>query len=222
MRITDARVVVTCPGRNFVTLKIVTDEGLTGVGDATLNGRELAVAAYLDEHVLPVLGRIYGGDAGLGVVAAGALVAVMSTIAGLLLAAAASWGHDVYERHINPRATQRQAVRAGRATVALMAFASAGIALTMRPESFTAILPSIVAVMVTWAPSASSRWCSSSAPGASGPRRDASSRCRAPWWVIRCSAKTPPSMPVPPVISTVPSGFSVAGGISTILPVWRA
>jgi mannonate dehydratase len=55
MRITDARVVVTCPGRNFVTLKIVTDEGLTGVGDATLNGRELAVAAYLTEHVLPVL-----------------------------------------------------------------------------------------------------------------------------------------------------------------------
>jgi mannonate dehydratase len=55
VRITDARVVVTCPGRNFVTLKIVTDEGLTGVGDATLNGRELAVAAYLTEHVLPAL-----------------------------------------------------------------------------------------------------------------------------------------------------------------------
>ncbi|MCO1658619.1 D-mannonate dehydratase ManD [Pseudonocardia humida] len=55
MRITDARVIVTCPGRNFVTLKIITDEGLTGVGDATLNGRELAVAAYLSEHVLPAL-----------------------------------------------------------------------------------------------------------------------------------------------------------------------
>ena len=55
MRITDARVIVTCPGRNFVTLKLVTDEGLTGVGDATLNGRELAVAAYLTEHVVPVL-----------------------------------------------------------------------------------------------------------------------------------------------------------------------
>jgi mannonate dehydratase len=55
MRITDARVILTCPGRNFVTLKIVTDDGLTGVGDATLNGRELAVAAYLTEHVLPVL-----------------------------------------------------------------------------------------------------------------------------------------------------------------------
>ena len=55
MRIADARVVVTCPGRNFVTLKIVTDEGVTGVGDATLNGRELAVAAYLREHVVPAL-----------------------------------------------------------------------------------------------------------------------------------------------------------------------
>jgi mannonate dehydratase len=55
VRIIDARVIVTCPGRNFVTLKVVTDEGVTGVGDATLNGRELAVAAYLTEHVVPVL-----------------------------------------------------------------------------------------------------------------------------------------------------------------------
>jgi len=55
MKITEARVIVTCPDRNFVTLKIVTDDGLTGVGDATLNGRELAVAAYLTEHVVPVL-----------------------------------------------------------------------------------------------------------------------------------------------------------------------
>jgi mannonate dehydratase len=55
VRITDARVIVTCPGRNFVTLKIETDEGVTGVGDATLNGRELAVAAYLRDHVAPLL-----------------------------------------------------------------------------------------------------------------------------------------------------------------------
>jgi mannonate dehydratase len=55
MKITSARVIVCCPGRNFVTLKIETDEGLTGIGDATLNGRELAVAAYLTEHVVPCL-----------------------------------------------------------------------------------------------------------------------------------------------------------------------
>lgn len=55
MKITDAKVIVTCPRRNFVTLKIATDEGLYGIGDATLNGRELAVVAYLQEHVTPCL-----------------------------------------------------------------------------------------------------------------------------------------------------------------------
>lgn len=55
MRITDAKVIVTCPGRNFVTLKVTTEDGLTGLGDATLNGRELAVASYLDDHVVPTL-----------------------------------------------------------------------------------------------------------------------------------------------------------------------
>lgn len=55
MKISDARVILTCPGRNFVTLKLTTDEGVTGVGDATLNGRELAVASYLRDHVCPLL-----------------------------------------------------------------------------------------------------------------------------------------------------------------------
>ncbi|MEE9433768.1 MAG: D-mannonate dehydratase ManD [Sphingorhabdus sp.] len=55
MIIKSARVIVTSPGRNFVTLKIETDEGVYGIGDATLNGRELAVAAYLTEHVIPCL-----------------------------------------------------------------------------------------------------------------------------------------------------------------------
>lgn len=55
MNIVEAKVIVTCPGRNFVTLKLTTDEGLTGVGDATLNGRELAVASYLRDHICPLL-----------------------------------------------------------------------------------------------------------------------------------------------------------------------
>src|SRR5947207_4275258 len=55
MKIVDARVIVCSPGRNFVTLKIVTEDGVYGLGDATLNGRELAVAADLTEHVVPLL-----------------------------------------------------------------------------------------------------------------------------------------------------------------------
>jgi mannonate dehydratase len=55
MRIAEAKVVVTCPGRNFVTLRITTEDGVSGLGDATLNGRELAVASYLSDHVAPLL-----------------------------------------------------------------------------------------------------------------------------------------------------------------------
>lgn len=58
MKITEAKVFVTCPGRNFVTLKIYTDEGIYGLGDATLNGRELSVVSYLEDHLLPcIIGR---------------------------------------------------------------------------------------------------------------------------------------------------------------------
>jgi len=54
-KIVSARVIVTCPGRNFVTLKIECEDGTTGLGDATLNGRELSVASYLTDHVVPCL-----------------------------------------------------------------------------------------------------------------------------------------------------------------------
>jgi mannonate dehydratase len=55
VKITRATVITTSPGRNFVTLKLETGDGLYGLGDATLNGRELAVAAYLEGHVVPLL-----------------------------------------------------------------------------------------------------------------------------------------------------------------------
>ena len=50
-----AEVFVASPGRNFVTLRITTSDGVTGLGDATLNGRELAVASYLRDHLLALL-----------------------------------------------------------------------------------------------------------------------------------------------------------------------
>ena len=55
MKIIDAKVLVSSPGRNFVTLRVFTDQGFVGLGDATLNGRELAVASYLQVHLIPCL-----------------------------------------------------------------------------------------------------------------------------------------------------------------------
>ncbi len=58
MKITDVKVIVTCPGRNFVFVKVMTDEpGLYGVGEGTLNGSEPIVAEAI-RHISPlILGR---------------------------------------------------------------------------------------------------------------------------------------------------------------------
>ncbi|HMG32406.1 MAG TPA: D-mannonate dehydratase ManD [Blastocatellia bacterium] len=55
MKIVDARVIVCSPGRNFVTLKLITEDRVYGLGDATLNGREMSVASYLNDHIIPLL-----------------------------------------------------------------------------------------------------------------------------------------------------------------------
>ncbi len=55
MKITDAKVFVGGPGKNYVTLKVMTDEGVYGLGDATLNNRETLPAAYLKDYLIPNL-----------------------------------------------------------------------------------------------------------------------------------------------------------------------
>jgi len=55
MKIIDAKVFVGGPGKNYVTLKIITDQGVYGLGDATLNNRETLPAAYLQDYLIPNL-----------------------------------------------------------------------------------------------------------------------------------------------------------------------
>ena len=55
MRITGAQVFVGGPAKNYVTLKILTDQGVYGLGDATLNNRETLPAAYLQDYLIPNL-----------------------------------------------------------------------------------------------------------------------------------------------------------------------
>ena len=114
---------------------------------------ELTVDGVLQvpEHALLALGRLHAGVPGLGLVATAAFAAMISTVGGLLLAAAASWGHDVYERYLNRRATQQQAIRAGRVAVAVASVVAAGIALLLEPAQLSTDFPSVVALLVTWA-----------------------------------------------------------------------
>jgi len=55
MKITDAKVFVGGPGKNYVTLKILTDQGIYGLGDATLNNRETLPAKLLEDYLIPCL-----------------------------------------------------------------------------------------------------------------------------------------------------------------------
>jgi cation/acetate symporter len=99
------------------------------------------------EQALLLLANELGGGPLLGLVATAALAAILSTVAGLLIAAAVSWGHDVYEQFINPYAPEKRRIRLGQGAVILTASAAAAIGgaisrLEPRPS---------VALMVTWA-----------------------------------------------------------------------
>ncbi|TVR18267.1 MAG: cation acetate symporter [Nitriliruptor sp.] len=114
---------------------------------------ELTVDGVLrvPEHALLVLGRLLAGTPGLAVVSAAAFAAMVSTIGGLLLAAAASFGHDVVARIWRPSASPRVAVVAGRGAVLVVSVLAAVVAISVEPERLVATFPSVIATMVTWA-----------------------------------------------------------------------
>jgi cation/acetate symporter len=103
------------------------------------------------EHALLVLGRIVAGNTGIGLVATAAFAAMVSTIGGLLLAAAASWGHDVVSRVLRPDAGPGEAVVAGRLAIVVVSALAALIALAVEPTRLLSTFPSVIATMVTWA-----------------------------------------------------------------------
>lgn len=112
---------------------------------------ELTVDGVLrvPEHALLSIGHLFGGSLGLSVVITGAILAIMSTTGGLLLAASASWGHDIYERHLNPRATRSEALRAGQLAVLAVAVGAALLAGLLDPVAASASTPSVIASLVT-------------------------------------------------------------------------
>jgi cation/acetate symporter len=103
------------------------------------------------EHALLVLGRLLADTPGMAIVAAAAFAAMVSTIGGLLLAASASFGHDVVARILRPHGGPREPVRAGRAAVLVASLLAALLALAIEPSQLLATFPSVIATMVTWA-----------------------------------------------------------------------
>ena len=103
------------------------------------------------DQVMPMLGEILGGQWLLGIVSAGAFAAMFSTVGGLLIAAASAIGHDVYEKYVNPNATEAKRVAVGK--IAVLAFAALAllIGLAIPKYGLDQAYPALIAMMVTWA-----------------------------------------------------------------------
>ncbi len=69
---------------------------------------------------LPLLAQVLGGEAFLGVVVAAAFAAVLSTVAGLLLATTGAIAHDLYTSLLNPEASEEKQLKVAKlSTVAV-------------------------------------------------------------------------------------------------------
>ncbi len=103
------------------------------------------------DQVLPLLAQTLGGAVLLGYVVAGAFAAMFSTIGGLLLASAASWGHDVFERFLRPDAPERLRVLVAKLALVAMALVAMAIGLAFPRAEFLREFPAVIARMVSWA-----------------------------------------------------------------------
>ncbi|RXT05813.1 cation acetate symporter [Ammoniphilus sp. CFH 90114] len=135
--------VVGMGGRNFVANLAATDPSILAL---TVDGHLLK-----SDQIMPVLGKLLFGEFGLGYVAAGAFAAMFSTVGGLLIASAASWGHDIYENYVNPNAPEWKKVFVGKLAVVVMGLFSLLVGIGIPAIGLDKAYPSLIAMMVTWA-----------------------------------------------------------------------
>lgn len=143
-------------GTFYILAPIAGLAGLVFIKDYLANGGTVAAATVhgllvKPDQVMPTLGIILGGQWLMGVVTAGAFAAMFSTIGGLLIAAASAIGHDVYEKYVNPNATEAKRVMVGKGAVLGFALLAMLIGLGIPYFGLDQAYPALIAMMVTWA-----------------------------------------------------------------------
>ncbi len=81
---------------------------------------------------VPMLAEMLGGGVFLGLVAAGALAAMLSTSAGLLIAATTSLAHDLYASIIKPESSERERVTFAKIIAGLLGLLSIAMAIWLK------------------------------------------------------------------------------------------
>lgn len=106
-------------------------------GDGVLQWAELKIANDIVVMATPEIANL--GVFVIGLVAAGAMAAALSTAGGLMISISSSFAHDIYYRIINPQATERRRLFVGRVSI-IFATLLAGIIALNPPEPLPKLL----------------------------------------------------------------------------------
>ncbi|MBT2570578.1 sodium:solute symporter family protein [Planococcus sp. ISL-110] len=106
-------------------------------GDGILQWAELVISRDIVVMATPEIANL--GIFVVGLMAAGAMAAALSTAGGLMIAISASISQDIYYRSINPKATDRQRLLVGRWSI-IIATVAAGIVALDPPGAITQIV----------------------------------------------------------------------------------
>ena len=105
--------------------------------DGVLQWNELIIANDIVVMATPEIANL--GAFVIGLVAAGAMAAALSTAGGLMISLSSSFAHDIYYRIINPTATDKQRLMVGRISI-VVATLLAGIIALDPPGAITQIV----------------------------------------------------------------------------------
>jgi cation/acetate symporter len=84
---------------------------------------------------MPMLGDMLGGQVLMGVIAAGAMAAMLSTSAGLLISATTSLSHDLYKGILNPDSSDEQQLRFAKIGAGCLALVSIGMSIWLKDQN---------------------------------------------------------------------------------------
>ncbi|MEG0472704.1 MAG: sodium:solute symporter family protein [Solibacillus sp.] len=117
------------------------DTGKLGIadtnGDGILQWLELKIANDIVVMATPEIANL--GVFVIGLVAAGAMAAALSTAGGLMISISSAFAHDIYYRIINPQASERKRLFVGRISI-VVATLLAGIIALNPPGAITQIV----------------------------------------------------------------------------------
>jgi cation/acetate symporter len=111
-----------------------------GNGDGVLQWKELIISNDIVVMATPEIANL--GVFVIGLVAAGAMAAALSTAGGLMIAISSSFAHDIYYRVMKPNATEKTRLNVARISIVVATFLAGLIALNP---------PGAITQIVAWA-----------------------------------------------------------------------